>query len=155
MKTVSLVTEKHGDSLFPRDRAIIAALKGLIMNDQAYMHMTKRDYGYEKIVNLLNASINGIKEAMAITPAEHDLRVYLALSGLAALKNWKDLRGEPEYRDLRPEGFDPQAELKRWCVVAVPVWEKFVKEVESMGRADADKIKVWWAKRLSMPQACR
>ncbi len=155
MRTVSLVTEKYGKGLFPRDRAIIVAIKGLIMNDQAYMHMIKKDYGYERILNLLKASINSIKEAIAITPAEHDLILYLRLSELAVLKNWKDLRGEPEYRVLRPEGFVPGEELKRWCAVAVPVWERFTKEVKTTGGADAERIRNWWAQRLSMPQACR
>ncbi|HHN63825.1 MAG TPA: hypothetical protein ENK09_00485 [Nitrospirae bacterium] len=119
------------------------------------MHMIKKDYGYERILNLLKASINSIKEAIAITPAEHDLVLYLRLSELAVLKNWKDLRGEPEYRALRPEGFVPGAELKRWCAVAVPVWERFTKEVKTTGGADAERIRNWWAQRLSMPQACR
>lgn len=155
LETANTVTENHKDSLFPRDRALIKALRGLIKNDQAYIHMMKRDYSYEKILYLLRDAINDIQDAIAITPSEHDLRVYFIISELAVLKNWKDLRGEPGYSSLRPEGFDFRKELKKWCEAAEPVWSELVKEMEGVDGSDAERMKNWWAKRLSMPQACK
>ncbi len=155
MDTVYIALQEDNITLFPRDRAILIALKGLIMNDQGYIHMTRGDYPYEKIVNLFNASIDNIQEAFNSVPEEHDLRLYLSVSELAVLKNWKDLRGQPEYAALRPEGFDPDQELKKWCVRARPVWDQFLNTAGRTHQIDFQSLIGDWARRLSLPQACK
>ncbi len=154
-KTVDTITLHYMDSLFSRDRVLIKALRGLIKNDQAYRHMKKRDYKYKEIRHLLAESVQNIQEAIATAAEDHNLRVYLTISQLAALKNWKDLRTDPEYKDLRPADFDHRKELDNWCNVANPVWSRFTKEMDSIETDDAMSMKNWWARRLSMPQACR
>ena len=119
--------------LFPRDLALITALRGLIKNDQAYYHMQEKDYGYRDIKTLLEEALEDITKGLATAGKEENIRIYLLLSELIVLKNWTDLRGEPRNfaREI-PADFNKQTEISAWCRSAQPVWAVFQEEVNRL-----------------------
>ncbi len=79
------------DVLFPRDRALMIAMPGLIKTDQAYFHSRKPtpDKKYEEIEKMIigtNGAINDFKNAILAVDDKHPVRIYLQMSELAALR---------------------------------------------------------------------
>ena len=56
--------------MFPRDLALITALRGLIKNDQAYYHMQEKDYAYRDIKTLLQEALEDITKGLATAGKE-------------------------------------------------------------------------------------
>lgn len=141
--------------LFPRDRALITSLRGLIKNDQAFSHMTKKDYAYKDVKTLLDQSVADINQGLAEVPEGNSVQTYLVVARLASLKNWLDLFGDPKtYATEVPVNLDKGREQQEWCGSAKPSWEAFVNEMDRLGTSEAEAAKKWWGLRLAMPGAC-
>lgn len=150
--TVATVESDKGIRLFPRDRAMVQALNGLIKNDQAFGHMVAKDYDYARIKSLLKSSLNDIKGNVK---GSDSLKLYLATVQMVILKNWTDLRGDPKaYSNTDPSDVNKKMEKDEWCVDAKPAWEAFVKELNSLPEEKAGAFKSVWGMRLSMPEGC-
>lgn len=153
INTVAKAGMDKETKLFPRDRALMNALSGLIKNDQAYGHMAAKDYDYTSIKKLLLSSMEDIKDQ--IRPGS--LGLYLAIARLSVLKNWADLRGTPAAytKDkTAPQDFDKEAEIKEWCDCAIPAWDGFQNALKSVQTDKAGAILSFWSLRLGMPEAC-
>ena len=141
--------------LFPRDLALITALRGLIKNDQAYYHMQERDYGYRDIKILLEEALEDITKGLATAGKEENIRIYLLLSELIVLKNWTDLRGEPrKFAREIPADFSKQAEIVQWCKSAQPVWTVFQDEVNRLRPDEASALIQEWSRKLAVAGTC-
>ena len=141
--------------LFPRDMALIQALSGLIKIDQAALHMTAGDYEYENIRTLLIEAMEDIDSGMTLARAGDRVRLYLALARLAAVKNWADLRGEPEkYAKDVASDFNKIQEISQWCKYAVPAWDAFEGEVTRIDEQEALLLNQYWGKRLAIIETC-
>jgi len=155
VKTSSVVTDEN-INLFPRDRALITALRGLIKNDQGFSHMMKKDHAYKDLKTLFVESVHDINEGRLAVPQENSIRTYLTMGKLAALKNWLDLFGNPNQFALAvPADLSKADEQKEWCNAAKTVWEVFVQEMDLLGTPEAAATKKWWGNRLALPAACQ
>ncbi len=155
METVSLALDTPGQSIFPRDRTLLEALRGLIKNDQAFSHMMRRNYPYSRTKTLLKDALSNLKSALMKAPKGSKIRLYILVSELAVLKNWADLRGNPAKYSLSvPRGFDKAKEINDWCKIAAPAWKEFAEEATRFGDAGKQLV-VDWGRRLGMPESCR
>ncbi len=140
-------------SLFPRDRALLDALPGLIKNDQAYQHLTEGNYPYTDIKRLLTESLRDLDEGMKVGSAGENLRLFFLLSKLAVLKNWLDLTGDSKIK--RPDDFKDEIEHEEWCRAAKPTWVLFTSETQRTRKGqEAEDFNLWWGRVLGLPQAC-
>ena len=140
-------------SLFPRDRALLEALPGLIKNDQAYQHLVEGNYPYVDIKRLLTESLRDLDEGMKVDSAGENLRLFFLVSKLAVLKNWLDLTGDDKIK--KPLGFKDEIEHEEWCGVAKPVWAFFTSEAERNKKGqEAEEFNLWWGRALGLPEAC-
>ena len=141
--------------LFPRDLALITALRGLIKNDQAYFHMQEKDYAYKDIKTLLEEALEDIDKGLATVGKDNRIRTYLLLSELIVLKNWTDFRGEPrQFAREIPADFNKQAEISAWCKSAQPVWAVFQEEVKRLRPEEAPALIVNWSRKLAISETC-
>ena len=155
LRTLEESRSVKGNELFPRDRSLQDALEGLIRNDQAVAHMRARDYPYQDIKKLLTGALESIDRGLRETAKGDGVRLYLLLAKLGTLKNWIDLRGEPEQYALSwPPDFNGLSEIREWCVSADPVWSEFVRELSSLEQERAVRTRVYWGKTLTMPATC-
>jgi hypothetical protein len=153
VNTLDTVKGNKEIKLFPRDCALVNSLRGFIKNDQAYGHMAAKDYDYARIKDLLKSSIEDINGKVQ---GGDSLGLYLATVKLVILKNWNDLRGNPEtYAIAVPAQFDMREEIKEWCVYAKPSWDLFVKELGNLPNDKATAFESLWSNRLAMPGACQ
>lgn len=151
--TAALGRQLPEDMLFPRDRALIEALHGLIKNDQAYQHMAEGNYPYKDIKNLLTDSLRDIDGGMKLGSAGENLRFFFLVSKLAVLKNWLDLTGDERIK--KPAGFKDEIEHQEWCGAAKPTWTLFTSETKrTMKGQEADEFNGWWGGLLALPEAC-
>lgn len=149
------------DSLYPRDRAVMDAMRGLIKNDQAYRKMTDRGPdgaptgAYGDIHTLLVEALDDLNGGFTVVTDEHAIRLYIVVSQLAVLKNWSDLFNSPRaYANAIPAGFSKQQERERWCGRCRPVWDIFEAELDRLAPETKAATRQWWGDRLGMPQAC-
>ncbi len=140
--------------LFPRDRVLLEALRGLIKNDQAFLHMMRHDYPYNGVKHLLRDALGNLDKALLKAPDGSRIRLYILMSELVVLKNWADLRGSPaRYADSIPTDFNKKAEIDEWCKSARDVWDKFSEESGHFRDAGEQLLRDW-GRRLGMPGAC-
>ena len=151
LNTVNTIGSDKEIKLFPRDRVLVNALRGLIKNDQAYAHMVAKDYDYASIKSLLKSSFNDVKDNVAESDSH---RLYLATVQMVILKNWTDLRGDPKAYSSTDPKIDKETEISEWCVYAKPAWQAFVNELNSLPEEKAGALKSFWGKRLAMPDTC-
>ena len=155
MDTINAIKKDGSIKLFPRDQALAEALSGLIKNDQAYLHMMKKDYKFEDIKSLLKDALTDMAEAINMTQEDSDLLIYLSMAKMAVLKNWLDLIGEPSRYALSvPEHYDFPKEKELWCKKAKPAWSAFAANMKSMKHKDSKDILSWWKGMLNMPESC-
>ena len=141
--------------LFPRDRAVIKALRGLIKNDQAFSHMMQKDHKFKDLKTLLAESAEDINQGISEVPEGNNVRTYLAMAKLAVLKNWLDLFNKPnEFAVAVPSDLNKANEQSEWCDVAQPTWQIFVQEMDRLSTPEAAAAKKWWGDRLALPYAC-
>lgn len=99
----ALATAKEAQALGagelgPRDEALMAAMPGLVRNDQAARKLqalagadpSEREARVRSIVGLLNSADQDIAKARAGAPPDHDVQLYLVQVQLAADKNLND-----------------------------------------------------------------
>ena len=138
-----------------RDKAMLAALRGLIKNDQAYKHMQAKSETYGAVKTLLSEAQTNIRAGAQGLPDDHDVRIYLVMSQLAVLKNWLELFNKPDdFATDKPTPFDFSTEQSEWCAAAKPAWQELVKEVDKQGTQAAKDTQAWWRARLPVPEAC-
>jgi hypothetical protein len=153
--TLVVIKSNSNIKLYPRDLAMTEALRGLIKNDQAYQHMMEHNYKYKDIKTLLKESIDDINSGIRVVQEGNNVRIYLAMANLAALKNWVDLFNEPnKYAIETPTPFNSDTEQTTWCISANPAWSLFEDEMNRLGTQEAMASKKWWGDRLGLPQAC-
>ncbi len=141
--------------IYPRDKALQTALEGLIMNDQAVAHMRARDYEYRAVKDLLSGALDSIARGITEATRGDSVRLYLCMSEMGVLKNWTDLRGEPEkYANAVPADFSKSKEIPAWCERAVPVWQAFVDELALIERERSARMREYWGRTLTMPETC-
>lgn len=89
---------KTGESLGPRDRAMMAALPGLVMADQLFAKVDRKRRGqaagdWEAVRALGAKSMDILESARKETDTEHPLRNYLYQAQLAAWRNLRQAHG--------------------------------------------------------------
>jgi hypothetical protein len=90
LATSSEARGKTTGSLFPRDRAILVALPGLIKTDQAY-EKTLRKGPLDDIATLLvgpRGAVVDIQNGRASIDSDHGVQLYLIQAQLAAYRNY-------------------------------------------------------------------
>lgn len=141
--------------LFPRDHALIIALRGLIKNDQAFDHMMKKDYEYKDLKRLLIESVENINEGEQVVPSSNNVVIYLYIAKLAVLKNWLNLYSTPtDYAISQPEDFDVGREQDEWCKYALQVWNEFSQQLNRINTQEAKNTIKFWEELLLLPGAC-
>jgi len=82
---------KNPDQLYPRDRALLSALPGLIKTDQAYAKSLITNSSLADIEALLvgpNGAVANIQSARELADKDHPVQVYLVQAQLAAYRNF-------------------------------------------------------------------
>lgn len=119
------------------------------------MHMAARDYSYTDIKRLLTESIDSINDGTRVVQKGDSVKLYLAMAELAVLKNWADLRGEPEkYAVNIPSNFSKPTEISEWCVKAKPAWTIFSEEINRINTEKSSSARKFWGEKLAMPETC-
>jgi hypothetical protein len=151
--TAALGRQLPEGSLFPRDRALLEALPGLIKNDQAYQHLVEGTYLYVDIKRLLTESLRDLDGGMKVGSAGENLRLFFLVSKLAVLKNWLDLTGDSKIK--KPPDFKDEIEHEEWCGAAKPTWALFTSETQKVKNGqEAEEFNLWWGRVLGLPEAC-
>jgi hypothetical protein len=90
LTTALLASQSAGDQLYPRDRAVITALPGLIKTDQAYAKIFSNAPLSEVKALLVddNGAVANIERARLQTDKDHPVQVYLIQAQLAAYRNY-------------------------------------------------------------------
>ena len=81
-----------GDQIYPRDRAVLAALPGLIKTDQAYAKILATNTALANIAALLigeNGAVANVQTGREIADKNHPVQVYLIQAQLAAYRNFQ------------------------------------------------------------------
>jgi hypothetical protein len=78
------------NQLYPRDRALLVALPGLIKTDQAYAKIFSNApmAEVEALLTGPNGAIADIQNARALTDTNHPVQIYLIQAQLAAYRNF-------------------------------------------------------------------
>jgi len=94
-QALDIANKEAGNStagqIFPRDRALLAALPGLIMTDQAYDKILNKK-PLQEVVDLLtgpSGAIIKIQSARDFVDKDHPVQVYLIQAQLAAYRNYR------------------------------------------------------------------
>jgi len=98
LKTVEEADKTAAEQIYPRDRAVLAALPGLIKTDQAYAKILKassfdeenKKVALGEVTELLTGSsgaIDDIQKARVVAD-EHPVQIYLIQAQLAAYRNF-------------------------------------------------------------------
>ena len=152
LDTVNAAKDYPQGVLYPRDRILLMALRGLVKNDQAFKLMVDKKGSYEQIKTLLTEALQNIDEVMPALAPGDNLRVYLTMARLGVLKNWQDLRASPDIP--RPASFNAAGERKAWCQHLRPSWDDFEKEMNGLSSEGAKDAKTWWRARLNAEALC-
>ena len=122
----------HGVHTYPRDKALLNALPSLIKNDQARQFMDSQMATYSTVEELLKGSVSGLNELTNTDPMMNSMRLYLLTSQLSALKNWLDLKTEPQKYTSEMPADDFQTRHGNWCESLRGVWGNFTTEVSRL-----------------------
>jgi hypothetical protein len=90
LATASEAQKNSGDQIYPRDRAVLVALPGLIKTDQAYDKILNKKPLVE-VLDLLtgpSGSLVNIQNARLTVDKDHPVQVYLIQAQLAAYRNF-------------------------------------------------------------------
>jgi hypothetical protein len=79
-----------GDQIYPRDRAVLAALPGLIKTDQAYNKIIAKKPLTEvnELLTGERGAVSDIQRARGIVDGKHPVQIYLIQAQLAAYRNF-------------------------------------------------------------------
>jgi hypothetical protein len=114
--TAERAEQEAGDQIFPRDRALLKALPGLVRNDEAFRKIYRqwpagqRDAVFTEVRNLLDNSRTILGQARTLIDADdkrHPVLIYLIQAQLATYQNRRDA-----YQYLGKDGQVPQDERK-------------------------------------------
>jgi hypothetical protein len=92
LATAADAQKNAGDQIYPRDRAVLLALPGLIKTDQAYNKIGLTNASLSDIEALLignNGAIANIEKAREQTDKDHPVQIYLLQAQLAAYRNYQ------------------------------------------------------------------
>jgi hypothetical protein len=90
LATAGDAQKNAGDQVYPRDRALLAALPGLIKTDQAYSKIIGTSPSLTDVRELLvgqNGAVADIQSARGRVDRQHPVQVYLVQAQLAAYRN--------------------------------------------------------------------
>jgi hypothetical protein len=92
------VAAMSGDALGTRDRALMAALPGLVMTDQLFSKVERKRRGgsagtWEDALALGTAAMDGLEKVRKELDAEHPMKLYLLQAQLAAWRNLRQAHG--------------------------------------------------------------
>ena len=90
--TAEQAKQSASDQMYPRDRALIAALPGLVKTDQAYNKILLTNAPLSDIKALLvgeHGAVADIQKARQQLDREHPLQIYLIQAQLAAFRNYQ------------------------------------------------------------------
>ncbi len=90
LATAEEAKTQASDQMYPRDRAVLAALPGLIKTDQAYdqvLHNTPVSEVEELLIGG-NGAVANIQSARAMADKSHPVQIYLIQAQLAAYRNF-------------------------------------------------------------------
>jgi len=91
LATAGEALNNAGDQVYSRDRALLAALPGLIKTDQAYNKILSDNPALSEVQDLLvgqNGAVANIQSARARVDRQHPVQVYLVQAQLAAYRNF-------------------------------------------------------------------
>jgi len=90
LATASEAQKNSGEQMYPRDRAVLVALPGLIKTDQAYDKILNKKPLEEVLALLIGPSgaIANIQNAQLSVDKDHPVQVYLIQAQLAAYRNY-------------------------------------------------------------------
>ncbi len=118
LATADEAQQTAADQVYPRDRALLAALPGLIKTDQAYFK-TLTNAPFADVEALLigpNGAIPNLERARALADTNNSVQVFLIQSQLAAYRNYTEaldrLNGRATVPSDSPERANALAGLK-------------------------------------------
>jgi hypothetical protein len=90
LSTASAAQKNAGDQLFPRDRALLVALPGLIKTDQGYDGiLARKPFGdIEALLVGPKGAVVDLQAAREVADRDHPVQVYLIQAQLAAYRNF-------------------------------------------------------------------
>jgi hypothetical protein len=91
LATAGEAQKNASDQVYPRDRALLAALPGLIKTDQAYNKILSSNPSLPEIQALLvgqNGAVANIQSARALADKQHPVQIYLIQAQLAGYRNF-------------------------------------------------------------------
>lgn len=89
--TEALTVMENEGTVFPRDRAMLTALPGLIKADQAYYYALENpsEKSYDDIKNLMEGAVADFNHAQKSVDLSHPVQQYLLSSRLAVYRTWQ------------------------------------------------------------------
>ena len=127
------------DQLFPRDRALLRALPGLIKTDQAYQKIMERKplTEIEQLLVSGNGAVTDLQAAREVVDRDHPVQIFLLQAQLAAYRNFtvaefrlNDNATVPVEHPARTKANTQLKELDRLCKASgagpnlVNYWQK-------------------------------
>lgn len=90
MSNAALAQASAGDQLYPRDKALLTALPGLIKTDQAYAKIFNSApmQDIEELLIGTRGAVHDLQNARATADAKHPVQAYLIQAQLAAYRNY-------------------------------------------------------------------
>lgn len=144
-----------GDAqVFPRDRALMLAMPGLIKTDQAYARLAGQSHGadarlFEEVKELLvgsHGAVADIQRARAETDGNDPVQVYLVQAQLAAYRNYfvaSDLLRDPPTVPLEDD------EARRAAAAQLADLARLLR-ITGAGPT-GDELIAYWARTCALP----
>ncbi len=160
LDTASKAEQEAADQLYPRDRALITALPGLIMTDQAYaniinagptqgMEQTERTKRLKEVEALLvgeTGAVKTIAKARSKVGKAHPVQVYLIQAQLAAHRNLMVAYGRFHEGRVIP-GAHPARDDSRRLVSEL---DELLRNTLKIPQGDTARIRKYWTDLLGL-----
>ena len=130
-----------GDQLYPRDRAVLEALPGLIKTDQAYTKILTNGTPLADVEALLtgdNGAVDNIQRARALADKDHPVQIYLLQAQLSAYRNYMVAQDRLSNHAIVP--LDHPARVK--AKVQLKELDRLLK-MQKPGSASQDLVNYW------------
>ncbi len=160
LDTASKADQEATDQLYPRDRALITALPGLIMTDQAYakilnagptqeMERAEKTARLEEVEALLvgeTGAVKTIAKARSKVDDAHPIQAYLVQAQLAAHRNLMVAYGR-FHEDRVIPGAHPARDDSRKLVSGL---DELLRNKLKVSPNDASRIRKYWTDLLGL-----